>query len=300
MIVALTQAALAIKLAQAVASTHGLMDTKVYVGALPPGTKAAGPLPKFTLLGTVVQSAAPGTSETTQPLPSATYYYELPPNAQSALDAYKKQLAAAGWKESTVFARFDLEATPRGGFAVTQSRPQFPDLYCNDRGGFLALMRLKTLPQDLAVGFGGGPEVTTLCKIGAVLQAMPTPAPPPQLPTLQAPANVTMEAGTKFGMLFSSPAAQSEASLTSSVPLSTIGSAFAQQLSTAGWAADQAAQSSSAYVQTFRMTNKGRHLYAVLSLLSVGKPQQYDATLKVVDLDARPNAGGGFSFPFFP
>jgi hypothetical protein len=290
------QAALATKLAQAVASGHGDASAKVYVGALPPGVKIAAPLPQFTLLGSVVKT--PSVSDGFSARNQTVVYYELPANAQGALDAYQRRLTAAGWKHSVFFKRFQAVVSPNGGFAVTRPNPEMPDMYCN-ASTILSTTRLRSMPNVLELSYGGGMEGASLCAVSAAMNAMPTPPPPPALPTLKAPANVTMEPSSRFTGAFSSGTAQSDAAITSSLPLAKIGSDFAGQLTAAGWTADGAAQSATTYAQTFRMTsNKGRHLFAVLTLLSTGQLQHYLATVKAVDLDARSSQEPGFSFPF--
>lgn len=292
-----TQAALAVKLAEAIASTRGRSEAKVYVGSLPPGVKVPMPLPKFTLLGSVVQTAPPE-AEGFPVGSTSTIYYELPANGSSALDSYEHQLAATGWKPSSFFKRVESQVAPNGGFAVNRPQLQLPTFYCNGHDGFLAVSRVRTLPQFVSLEFVDGSGVSTLCAMSTALNAMPSPAPTPQLPTLEAPPNVTMQ--SRLTLPFIESSTQSEAGITSSESLGTIGAAFAQQFTKAGWTADDAAQSSTAYVQTFHMTKTGQHYYAVLSLVASGKPQHYDATLKAVNLDARSSNGTGFSFPFFP
>ncbi len=290
------EAALAVKLAQAIASSRGLTEAKVYVGTLPPGVKVPAPLPKFTLLGSVVRIATAEAIGSAMG-PSTTFYYELPPDGAAALDTYEKQLAASGWKSTALLKRLENQIAPNGGFAVTRIRPQLPNVYCNGRGGVFSVTRLRSLPF-IALDFAGGPEVSAFCAMSSAFSAMPTPEPAPQLPTLEAPPNVTMQ--SRLALPFMESSTQSEASITTTEPLATIGTAFAQQLTKAGWSADDPAQSSTAYVQTFHMTKEGRHYYATLSLLSSGKAQHYDATLKAVNLDAHTSTGNGFSFPFFP
>jgi hypothetical protein len=290
------QAALAVKLAQAIAGTHGRTAAKIYVGALPPGAKITVPLPKFTLLGSVVET--PSAEGEALPMGSSTtFYYELPPNGENALDAYQKQLSDAGWKSSAFFKRIQNQIAPNGGFAVTRVRPRLPAVYCDGRGGVVSITRARP-SQFIGLEFTSSSEASAFCVMSAALNAMPSPAPAPQLPTLEAPPNVTMQ--SRLTVPFMESSAQSEASITSTEPLATMGPAFAQQLVKVGWSADDAAQSSTAYVQTFHMTKNGQHYYAVLSLLGSGKTQHYDATLRAVNLDARSSAGGGFPFPFSP
>lgn len=284
------EAALAVKLAQAVASSEGRVGAKVYVGALPPGFAVSAPLPKYSLLGSVVQ-----TPERMSPTP--VLYYELPANAQNALNAYAKQLTASGWRAVTFLKRLAVEESNRGGFAITQPSPEYPDTYCNQKGNVVAVARLRSMPQVVALAFGGGStEMVAFCAMSSAFAAIPTPAPAPTLPTLRPPDGATMESGNNVRYASS----ESAATVTSALPVAAVGQDFARQLTAGGWSADDAAQSSTAYVQTFRMLNKGHHYYAVLSLLSSGKPQTYNAVLKASDLDARPGDGFGFSFPFFP
>lgn len=268
--------ATATKLAEAIASSRGSTAAKVYVGALPPGISTPAPLPKFTLLGSVV----------TMPATLEIYYEASVGGMEQSLQEYRKQLQAAGWKASAFMQRFMQVESPGGGFVVAQVAPEAPDLYCRT-GGFIAFKRLRSMPDTVALSFGSGPQVNALCTLSAVMAAMPTPAPPPALPTLRAPSGVTlepMESGRFTSHILESGSAESDAAVKSSLPLPQIGAAFAQQLGSA---------------QTFHMTSKGHRLHAVLSLFATGKERQYDAVLRAVDLDAAPAPSTGFSFPFF-
>src|SRR5579884_2797866 len=143
------QAALATKLAEAIANEHGFTSAKVYVGALPPGKAVSAPLPTaFTLLGSVVQTAPAGGGQLAQwaalATPSTTLFYELPADSQSAMDAYKRRIAQAGFHENAFMQRFASLAEPKGGFATSVvPNAMIPQGYCN--GGNTAMLEVQRL-----------------------------------------------------------------------------------------------------------------------------------------------------------
>jgi hypothetical protein len=292
------QTALATKLAEAIASERGFRTAKVYVGGLPPGAAITAPVPTFTLLGSVVETPpASGDASQWQPMAmrSTTLYYELPQNASDAIAAYMQRVTKAGWHENALMQRFAAEV-PNGGFAITPRMPTMPHAYCaGGNKAMLAIERLRSMPSIAAITVASGPEAVAFCAMNAMANAMPSPPPsPPPLPTLRASQGVTMEpSDSAFHRLLNN----SDAAITTSLPLSTVGADFAQQFTAGGWSADPPAQSATAYVQTFRTTIKGRHYQSVLSLISTGKADHYMASLEEHDVDATPRPEG-FSFPF--
>ncbi len=284
------RAALATKLAQAIASDQRFMQSKVYVGALPPGAALRAPLPDYPILGSVVQTASNARLGSE---PTTTVYYEAA-DANRALAVYQKRLVSAGWRP---FRLFDaLEQQHSGGFDVSGAGAPMPGMYCEPNGGVAATTRVYGMSGVFAVAFGAGRQGVAMCAMNAAFSATPSPPPLPPIPTLRAPANVTMEsAGASISVRSES---NSDALLTTASPIGSVGAAFAQQVISAHWAADAPAQSTSAYVQTFHSMSNGRHYQAVLTLITAGKTQQYDASFRVRDLDdTTPN---GFSFPGFP
>jgi hypothetical protein len=290
MIAAVTSIVLATKLAQAVATEQGSSPVKVYVGALPARAAFPAPLPKGTLLGSIARTM-PGMAFGGGTL--ITAYFEV--SRQDAADAYEKQLASAGFRESQ--ARRVMPALDtQGGFAVQERlQPSRHRIYCNQKDSMLEVSTVQGSAQVLSVTSASGGMATAMCSFFSAFNASGSPPPsPPPLPTLNAPANVQMRAANGFGFLLSP---SSDASLTTQAPVATVGAAFAQQLASAGWSGDTPAQSASAYVQMFHFMHNGRHYQAVLSIVSAGKPQRYDANLRETDLDQPENPGGfGFSF----
>lgn len=288
------RAALAVKLAQAIAGEHGAEDTRIYVGELPAGAPPPAPLPNYTLLGSLVQSVR--MSETAG-AHVYTVYYETP-DAQNALDAYGKKLAALGWHEPPMQKALSQTLAPKGGFAVSSplaAAMNVHHLYCSSKG-LVQTAALASPAQTLTVSYGSGAQATALCTIATMAGGMfgpPAPSPPP-LPSLNAPAGVTMHASLGLADLLTPV---SRAALTTASPLAAVGAEFAKQLAASGWQALPAAAGETAYVQIFTKTEQGRHYQAVLSFISSGKPQQYDATVTERDLD-RPAQPAGFSLPF--
>lgn len=284
------RAALAVKLARAIAGEHGAVDTHIYVGELPPGAPPPAPLPNYTLLGSVAQSVR--TSVTN--VDFYTVYYETP-GAQNALDAYGKKLAASGWHEPPMQKALRQTLAPKGGFAVSSpllAAMRVHHLYCNSNG-LIETAALASPPRTLTITYGGGAQASALCAIATMAGAMfgpPAPSPPP-LPSLTAAPGVTMRASLALPGLLPPV---SRAVVTSASPPSVLGAGFAKQLAVAGWQALPAAAGETAYVQIFTKTQQGRHYQAVLTLIGSGKPHQYDATISERDLD-RP---AGFSLPF--
>lgn len=277
------ETAQATKLAQAIATGRGFSAAQVYVGKLPPGKTFGAPLPRFPLVGSVVQDSGPRSG--------ITVYYDLPTPESSALDAYGKQLQQSGWKESATVQRLAQSETSRGGFAVTPRVPAvFPHMYCKAGAGVLMLQRLQGMPV-IALTTSTSAESAMFCTMADAVAQMIPPSPPP-LPSLKAPANVTMEEKTQTWS-----GQSSDALLTTSQPIANVGAQFAQQFASAGWTPDAPAQSAAGYLQTFRLVRKDHRYQAILTLVSSGKRGQYDASLEERDLDAK-DENAGFSIPF--
>ena len=288
--------ALAAELAQAIASEHA-PGAKVYVGELPPGAHAPAPLPKYTLLGSAVQTLPVSQNGDTQVY---TAYYDAGPNARTAADDYGKLLARSGWHESAMRKMLSNAITPAsGGFAVTSpvyEAVHAHHMYCKSNG-FIETSAYTWPSHVLTVDYGTGAQAATLCELSdmaGTLFGNPAPSPPP-LPTLNAPQGVTMRPTIDLGAAFFAPS--SRASITTTSSIASVGSQFAQQFTASGWQAQPAASNATAYVQVFTHTEKGRHYQAVLSIVTSGKPQQYDATVRERDLDRAPSTSV-FGLPF--
>lgn len=293
-----TAATLATKLAQAIASERGGNAT-VFVGSLPPRETISAPLPKYTLLGSVVESprleaqalGIPGAMTALLDGTQATsLYYELPAGSQDAQGAYEKTLTASGWHQAQFFQDFASRLQQRGGFQATPEPSSQTQMFCGTTG-MLSVARPPSM-QVLVVTVTTGKLNSMACAMGSALEGMPTPPPAPPLPSLHAANGIQIEPSNAIAGIFAS---RSVATITSTSPLATIGASFAEQIAAASWTADQPAQSPTAYVQTFRMTSQGRHYQAVLILISLGTSQRYDARLTMRDLDAP--ASGALPFP---
>jgi hypothetical protein len=180
-------------------------------------------------------------------------YYEAP-SKEYALDGYFKELNARGWRSfdlATLFA----EETPSGGFAIPQiAPPAAPRYFCN-ASGIVSIMRSAAMPEIVAVAVATGREEAAFCMFaqGASTMLPHRRREAPRLPTLRAPANVTMEPPNGVDC---SPESDSAATLQTKLPADAVGAQFSDQLSAAGWKPDAAAKSATAYMQTFHRTRR--------------------------------------------
>jgi len=270
------------KLALAIAASQGKQNVSVYVGTLPPDAHFAAPLPRFALLGSVVDTGPLGAVQAT------TVYYEMPD--ETALKGYVSELTRRHWKSTNVFQRAQEEMTARGGFVVNPP-PQIPrtDLFCGAAGQAVMLQQNK-FAHSLAVSLAGGRQSVAMCAAMTMMSAMPSPPPPPPLPDLKSPPGITMQEAPTAGM-FEDFNATTRARLTGSQTLANIGSAFASQLTAAGWSADPVAQTPALYAQGFRFTSRGHHYRTILVIAAADRPQTYDASLDMRDLDAKDEPG---------
>lgn len=272
------------KLALAIAASQGKQNVSVYVGTLPPNARIAAPLPKFTLLGSVVDQSTLGAVQETN------VYYELPDDA--ALTAYRAQLTRAHWTASTFVEREQEAAAKHGGFVLSPRPPGHTSMFCGPNGQAVA-MQSNPEVHSLAVSVVGGRESAAMCAAMTMMNAMAPPAPPP-LPDLKAPAGVTMEDAPAAGMAEAFNET-TRARLTGPESLASIGGAFAAQLTSGGWSADPPAQTPALYAQAFHVTTKGHHYRTLLLITAATAPQTYDASLDMQDLDAKGDGIFGFS-----
>ena len=300
----------ALKLAQAIAATGSRSKVGVYAGALPPRFPKDLPLPKAPLLGSVVTFEAPsqvyGYQEDGRPAKVAVpasdappaqvqLYYDASVKPHSFLADYLHELNASGFTKIDLSGPFFDEESQRGGFAVPTPPPAvFPQYFCKADALLLATP-VSNMPGVIGIGVLKGRGATMTCAAATLMKnAAPQPKLPP-LPTLEAPEGATLQnrADNDAGW-----PAGSSASIRTTRPLADVGAGFAKQMTAAGWNGEPAASSAGAFVQTFRKTLAGRHLFATLSIVSTGKPERFDATLQQRDLDAIvPPAMPGFSFP---
>ncbi len=257
----------ALKLAQRVASRGGFSDATVTLHAAPKNFPATVPLPKATLLGSVVEvprhgtytsvsgggTAVGNTMVVTQP---TMLYYDAPAGRDAAIAAYEAALAQAGWKPAPdARRRFPM---PQGGFTLP-----FPKLtqYCSPGEPRTALTIVNA--QD-ATGFdlsvlsaGGGVELQ--CSDGPSPFDVFLPRSP--LPTFTAPAGITI--------VSSGPASDGSttgARIESTLGLAAVFKAFAKQLRDAGWAPGTGTSGAGTCTQTFTKTDGGRPYVTLLAV----------------------------------
>lgn len=288
-----SSASTAAKLAQVIANSVGASEATVYVGALPPNMHSPAPLPKYLLLGSLVNS-----SDFSSLLNGTVLFYEIPAGG-NALDAYRKQLTAAHWTQAKFFSDISQSTQAPGGFDVERVRFPRMDVYCGPGTGIVAMRQTRGSVHGLAISYVNSAAARTMCATAGLLNAIPSPPPPAPVPNLKAPTGITMQAerDTEQGavqQLFGN----TRASISGALPLGDIGGAFAKEFTTAGWSADAPAQSATVYAQTFQITAQKHRYRATLLLVAAGAPQTYDASIEAKDLDAKDTGDGGFSFPF--
>lgn len=291
------QVTLATKLAQAIANMDNNGGaSKVYVGALPAGKAFSVPLPLNAILIGSVAVAQPANSSTFMfGIRDTAAFFELSGDTSQDLELYGRRIAQAGWRENAFMQRMEAYSSDRkGGFAVSPpAPPAYPKAFCNGTNtAILYIKRLPNMPNVVAVSSADGVAATAFCAMGAMAKSMPVPPSPPPMPTLSAVQGATLESNENAMAM---PVSESQATLTTSLPLTSVAGNFASQITGAGWSADAPASSATAYVQTFRMTRGGQHYQMVLSIVSTGKPQNYTAALSETDID-NPNSTWGFMF----
>jgi len=226
----------ALRLAQRIAGRGQYMEAAVVLHAPPKELPASVPLPKATLLGSVVETirqssfvsaggrnSAVTVSAVTQPM---MLYYDAPAGRDAVVAAYDSALQQAGWKAPPENRRrFPM---PSGGFSYSA----FPETkrWCSpDAHSTISVINAKD-PGAFDVSYlSGGAGVDLQCGDGpspfdAFMQRSP-------LPTFTAPAGVTI--------VSSGPASDGSttgARIESGLGLGAVFDAFAKQLRDAGWA----------------------------------------------------------------
>jgi hypothetical protein len=277
-VAALTQVEIATKLAQAIANEAGPQPAAVYVGTYPPSGAPTIPLPSGTLLGSL---------EATHPSDDAssfvramggrdTYFFEIPENGADAEASYRRQIAGSGWTDMSLGKTSPWQNNSNGGFVVELSSVPETAMYCSaDRSALISEGRPTSMPDVIVIGYERGPLAGMICSFTAMQERL---APPPPLPSLDAPEGMTMKRGDddQFGMV-----SQSSAFITGPLSITAVGEHFAKKVVAAGWSANVPAKSATVYAQTFQRTYKGLNYQLVLTLAATAKPQTYNGEIRV-------------------
>jgi hypothetical protein len=259
----------ALRLAQRIASRGGFMEATVTLHAAPKNLPASVPLPKATLLGSVVETArqraysTSGGDRVTTNLVATTpvmLYYDAPAGRAATVTAYEAALAQAGWKPAPdIRRRFPI---PQGGFTIP-----FPTIkmWCSAGEPRTAI---SITNADDASGFDLSIASSDR---GTAFQCSDGPSPfddfvrRSPLPTFTAPAGITIAS--------SGPATDgttTAARIESSLGTGAVFDAFAKQLTGAGWAAASASVGTPATrTQTFKKTVDGTQYVTLLALYTL-------------------------------
>jgi hypothetical protein len=259
----------ALRLAERVASRGGFIEAAVTLHGTPKDFPSSIPLPKATLLGSVVESvrqggwvsvsgSAPNNSTTFTVSHPVMIYYDAPSGREAAVAAYEKSLRDAGWKPQPAQRHFPF---PQGGFQMT-----FPQVkgWCSPAGAHTAVTIIDaqgTTGFDLNV-LSAGRGVDLQCSDA------PTPfddmIPRSPLPTFTAPAGITITA--------SGPATDGSttgARIESKLGIAAVFEAFAKQLRDAGWTGGATTSAAGTRTQTFTKTDGGKPYVTLLAIYAL-------------------------------
>jgi hypothetical protein len=260
----------ALRLAQRIAARGGFVDATVALHAAPKDLPALIPLPKATLLGSVVEtvrrgtfmSSSAGNTATTTSVVSqpVVLYYDAPAGRDATVTAYEAALTQAGWKPAPdIRRRFPI---PQGGFTLP-----FPTIkmWCSPsepRSGVSITNAPDASGFDLSIA-SSDRGTAFRCSDG------PWPFDDFQrrspLPTFTAPSGVTITASGP-----ASDGSTTGARIESKLGLRTVFDAFAKQLADAGWAAASSSISTdTTRTQTFKKTVDGTPYVALLALYAL-------------------------------
>jgi hypothetical protein len=257
----------ALRLAQRIASRGGFTEAVVTLHAPPKSLPASIPLPKATLLGSVVEkmrrgifSSSSGSTATTTSVaagPPVLLYYDAPAGRDATVAAYETALTQAGWKPAPdIRRRFPI---PQGGFTLP-----FPTIKVWCSGGE-PRTALSITNADDATGFDLSIASSDR---GSAFQCSDAPSPFDEfmrrspLPTFTAPSGIKITASGP-----ASDGTTTAARIESSLGLRAVFDAFAKQLVDAGWPAASASISTpTTSTQTFKKTVDGT---AYVTLLAV-------------------------------
>jgi hypothetical protein len=261
----------ALKLAQRIASRGGFVDATVTLHAVPKDLPASIPLPKATLIGSVVETVRQGSYMTvsgggssvgntmvvTQP---TMLYYDAPAGRDAAVSGYEAALAQAGWKPAPdIRQRFPI---PQGGFSLP-----FPQTkqWCSPGEPRTALSVANA--QD-ATGFD-----VSIASSDRGTAFLCSDAPSPfgdfsrrsPLPTFTAPPGVTI---TSSGP--ASDGSTTGARIESKLGVAAVFGSFAKQLTDAGWTVSGApAIAPGTRTQAFAKTVDGTRYLALLAIYAL-------------------------------
>jgi hypothetical protein len=275
----------ALRLAQRIASRGGYVDASVTLHALPKDFPASIPLPRATLLGSVVQSISqsaaarargriPGATMTTRTTTTntvgatatavvvqpVTLYYEAPAGRDATVAAYEAALAQAGWKAAPdIMSRMPI---PQGGFRLpfpqitvwcspAEPRAALNIVDAEDAAGF----DLSVSASDRGTAFQCGDASSPF----EVFQWQRSP-----LPTFTTPNGVRMTASGPAG-----DGTTTAARIESSLGIRAVFDAFAKQLTDAGWAASAGTGTETVRTQTFKKTVDGTPYITLLTLYAL-------------------------------
>ncbi len=256
----------ALRLAQRIASRAGFVEATVTLHAPPKSLPASIPLPKATLLGSVVEAVRQGTFSTSGGTtatvtsvaagPPVLLYYDAPAGRDAAVAAYETVLTQAGWRPAPdIRGRFPI---PQGGFTLP-----FPTIKIWCSAGEPRTALSITNAED-ASGFDLSIASSTR---GTAFQCSEGPSPfdgfmrRSPLPTFTAPSGIKITA--------SGPATDgttTAARIESSLGLPAVFDAFAKQLVGAGWAAaSESISTPTTRTQTFKKTVDGTAYVTLLA-----------------------------------
>jgi|GEM_PF-2840630 len=261
----------ALRLAQRIASRGGFTDTVVTLHAPPKDFPASIPLPKATLLGSVVETmrlssrvisggSIDGAGTTFNVSHPVTLYYDAPSGRDATVTAYENALKGAGWKPAPDFAkRFPI---PQGGFALpfprfhqwcspAQMRTAVTIVNAQEPSGFDLSIASASQGVDLQCSEGPSP-------FDAFVHRSP-------LPTFTAPSGITITASGP-----ASDGTTTGARIESNLGLRTVFEAFAKQLGDAGWtAASGSISTPTTRTQTFKKTVDGTPYVTLLAVYAL-------------------------------
>lgn len=266
----------ALKIASRIASRGGFTEAVVTLHALPKDLPASIPLPKATLLGSVVESpraggltggstttgsTTTGTTMVTVAHPT-TLYFDAPVGRDAVVAAYEASLSQAGWKVAPdIRQRMGM---PQGGFSLPF--PQYK-LWCSPSEPRTALAILNA---DDATGFDVSVASSNR---GTAFQCSDALSPLDEgmwrspLPTFTIPSGVTITASGP-----ASDGTTTAARLESKLGLIAVFSAYAKQLTDAGWTPSGTAATASARAtrtQTFAKTVDGTPYVTLLAIYAL-------------------------------
>ena len=260
----------ALRLAQRIASRGGFTEAVVTLHAPPKSLPASVPLPKATLLGSVVEtmlrgtfSSSGGSTATVTSVaagPPVLLYYDAPAGRDATVAAYEAALAQAGWKPAPdIRRRFPIQ---QGGFTLP-----FPTikLWCSAGEPRTAL---SITNADDATGFDL--SIASNAR-GTAFQCSDAPSPFDEflrrspLPTFTAPSGVKITASGP-----TTDGTTTAARIESSLGLPAVFDAFAKQLGDAGWAPASASISTpTTRTQTFKKTVDGTAYVVLLAVYAL-------------------------------